>query len=148
MPLGKLGYHLPRTISNAIDSQSRDIDEPASFHLRQRIAEVERRQRQTKASRSTAKTASSGDVTPPRPVFRLGGTLIATGLNGQDAGNAPQESSKPILETDFPSESLMSSKPTEGIVELRGMRVAPREYESGGIVGISEPVEDDDANRV
>ncbi len=69
MPLGKLGYHLPRTLSTAIGSNSASMDpeEPTPpFRLRDRIttgvAERDDRDRRTRD--------------PPRPVFQIGGSVI------------------------------------------------------------------------
>jgi sodium/hydrogen antiporter len=62
VPLGKVGYHLPRTISSAI--ASRDVDEPEPFHIRGRSE-----------SRSQLRFRQ-GRATPQPQVFRIGGSVI------------------------------------------------------------------------
>jgi hypothetical protein len=69
VPLGKLGYHLPRSISQA---RSRDVDEPEPFHIAERLqmeGDSALRQRRANGPRSPHDT-------PPRPVFRIGGSVI------------------------------------------------------------------------
>ncbi|CAD6592126.1 MAG: hypothetical protein ASARMPREDX12_005670 [Alectoria sarmentosa] len=80
VPLGKLGYHLPRTFSSAIASRSisEDQDEPRPpFRIREQIqnrAQLNHRPRDNMRTRAG----------PPRPVFRIGGSIIqsATSENG------------------------------------------------------------------
>ena len=118
VPLGKLGYHLPRTISKAMDSQSRDIDEPAPFHIRQRIADGEQHLHQRKAPRLTTRVPAPGEMTPLRPVFRLGGTPMKTGLNEQEDTNAPQEPGRTAPEMDSPSSTQRTGEHVDGMMEL------------------------------
>lgn len=76
IPLGKLGYHLPRTMSQAMNSRSmsEDPDEPnPPFHLRERIwgsntfnRSGDRLRRENTRSRQE----------PLRPVFKIGRTVI------------------------------------------------------------------------
>ena len=76
IPLGKLGYHLPRTMSQAMTSRSMSEDpgEPnAPFHLRERIwvsnafnRSGDRFRRENTRSRQE----------PLRPVFKIGRTVI------------------------------------------------------------------------
>ncbi|MCJ1288061.1 hypothetical protein MMC26_007414 [Xylographa opegraphella] len=95
VPLGKLGYHLPRTISSAMES--RDVDEPESFHISERIQNTEEQLRQ----RHRLPTEQRGrDESPPRPVFKIGGSIIHPRHEDREAaeprndvtsrGNAPQ----------------------------------------------------------
>ena len=126
VPLGKLGYHLPRTISNAIDSQSRDIEEPAPFHVRRHITDGGQYVRQGKAPRSMAKTPAPGD-TPPRPIFRLGGTPMKTGSEGQDDSEALQELSRTAPGMDSPDRTQGASERMEGATELARLKAVARE---------------------
>lgn len=71
IPLGKLGYNLPRTLSNQLSTPVPDPEEPAPFHLSEHL----RRQGQ----RFGQKRNSEGQrvkTEPPRTVFRLGGSVI------------------------------------------------------------------------
>ena len=132
VPLGKLGYHLPRTISNAIESQSRDVDEPAPFHIRQHIADEEQHLRQRRAKRSSkgapdgTKSPTTRDTTPPRPVFRLGGTPMKLGSDGRDEADAAEESTNGTLQRDSPREDRRASEDVDGVVELRDLDTAAR----------------------
>ena len=73
VPIGKLGYHLPRTFSSAVGSRSMSMDpedpeEPAPpFRVRDRIQHLEStRQDRNKPVRDQ----------PARPIFRIGGSVI------------------------------------------------------------------------
>ena len=82
IPLGKLGFYLPRTITNALDSTARD--EPEPFHIREHLHNEAQhirhghRQNQPQFGRRTANNS------PPRPVFRIGRSVI--GERGSQAG--------------------------------------------------------------
>lgn len=73
IPLGKLGFHLPRTLSQAFDSTP--SDDPQPFRVSHRPEApggvVRERIRQ--------QTPTSGQSTPApteRPIYRIGGTVI------------------------------------------------------------------------
>ena len=85
VPLGKLGYHLPRTISTAIVSRSgsEDPTEPAPFHLRERIATSSPTVHQNQRTRNEQRSR----LEPLRPIFRIGGSII------------PSDSSTPTMPT-------------------------------------------------
>ncbi|KAL9101525.1 MAG: hypothetical protein Q9163_003221 [Psora crenata] len=74
IPLGKLGYHLPRTLSSAAVSRSisEDPTEPAPFHLPQRSVNDYQSSPPTPRQRSEQRSRQE----PPRPVFRIGGSII------------------------------------------------------------------------
>ncbi|KAI9858511.1 MAG: hypothetical protein M1813_006452 [Trichoglossum hirsutum] len=73
IPLGKLGFYLPRTISSALESTSRD--EPESpFRIQERVERVEQLQERRQQQIQTGRRPPGG--MPPRPVFRIGGSLI------------------------------------------------------------------------
>ena len=82
MPLGKLGYQLPRTLSNAV---SRDADEPEPFHIVEHLRNEEhvlkQRHRHRRSQDRQHRASGSGDLTPgqrtpQRPIFRIGGSII------------------------------------------------------------------------
>lgn len=77
IPLGKLGYQLPRTLSNAV---SRDADEPAPFHLPAPLPHTELRHRH-RQDHPRSGNVSPGQRTPQRPIFRIGGSVIRAGKN-------------------------------------------------------------------
>ena len=84
VPIGKLGYHLPRTLSNAVGSNSVSMDpeEPQPpFHLRERVTDMRRDK-----DRRTAEE-------PSRPVFRIGGSVIRT----TKSETAPSGAASPVL---------------------------------------------------
>ena len=107
MPLGKLGYHLPRTISNA---RSRDEEEPEPFRIREQLQSGAQVIRQGRRNRT--KSRDSNDA-PPRPVFRIGGSVI-----GAQAINSIEHSGISTPRTkDEPSSALRSqglNYPSEG----------------------------------
>ncbi|KAI9877274.1 MAG: hypothetical protein M1830_004357 [Pleopsidium flavum] len=73
IPLGKLGFYLPRTISSALDTST--PDEPESFHIRERIQHEQQqiRQRHQQNQLQLGQRSAEG---PPRPVFRIGRSVI------------------------------------------------------------------------
>ncbi|MCJ1295041.1 hypothetical protein MMC34_006602 [Xylographa carneopallida] len=75
VPLGKLGYHLPRTISSAIES--REVDEPEPFRISERIQQTE--EQILRQRHRPPKEQRGRDESPPRPVFRIGGSVIRPG---------------------------------------------------------------------
>ena len=83
VPLGQLGYHLPRTLSSAIASRSlsENPDEPRPpFRVGEQLQHRAQLIRQSHRSRNSQLTREE----PPRPVFRIGGSVIqsATSENG------------------------------------------------------------------
>lgn len=66
--MGKVGYHLPRTISSAIISRENDDPEPFRIRDRERYEEVQLRQRYR--SRDVIRNDPQGAV------FRIGGSVI------------------------------------------------------------------------
>lgn len=83
IPLGKLGFYLPRTLSQAFDSTM--SDDPQPFRVRDRPeapggALRERRRQQTPVSGQSTPALSS---TPTeRPIYRIGGTVIRNRQSG------------------------------------------------------------------
>ncbi|KAI4132745.1 MAG: hypothetical protein LQ347_002479 [Umbilicaria vellea] len=111
VPLGKLGYHLPRTISNAMES--REIEEPQLFHLRGRVSTEE----QTLRNRHRRRPARRSQDEPARPVFRVGGSIINPGFSGS---TTPRErTTHGITLGDITRNNSMSGKsgetPADGI---------------------------------
>jgi len=90
VPLGKLGYHLPRTMSQALSSTSQENDQPPSFHLTRRFPHVAahhvRRRRKL-------------DRQPEEATLRIGQRTSGMGHIGQD--NLP-EPSRPVHFVDTP----------------------------------------------
>lgn len=116
IPVGKLGFYLPRTISNALDSSSRDEPEPFHIgeHLHNEAQHIRQRQRhnQQQFGRRTA------DNSPPRPVFRIGRSVI--GERASQAGTphvvspraaSPAQSASPP--NDIPLNNLDRPQPNQ-----------------------------------
>ena len=95
VPIGKLGYHLPRTLSSAIGSNSASMDpeepeEPFRLHDRSQPGATLRPDRDRRVRDE-----------PPRPVFRIGGSIIqstepdavnlGTNIPAQKATTAPED---------------------------------------------------------
>jgi hypothetical protein len=73
VPLGKLGYHLPRTMSGAFTptSEASEVDEPdTSLHVRERILHT----RSLQGGRSRQRRAPNEP--PQNAIFRVGGSVI------------------------------------------------------------------------
>ena len=73
VPLGKLGYRLPRTISSALEANN--VEEPQLFNTGESAQDV---QELLRRRRSHGKESSTGTKIPLQPVFRIGGTVMAT----------------------------------------------------------------------
>ncbi|KAH7413303.1 Sodium/hydrogen exchanger family-domain-containing protein [Cadophora sp. MPI-SDFR-AT-0126] len=91
IPLGKLGFFLPRTLSRAF---SQSNDEPGSFAISNysrpsSIAGVLRQRRKRTSGASTPNgPASATAPTPTRPVHRIGGRVIPGGDAENGSGSA------------------------------------------------------------
>ncbi|KAL8865309.1 MAG: hypothetical protein Q9174_006956, partial [Haloplaca sp. 1 TL-2023] len=73
VPLGKLGYHLPRTMSRTPSSMERDPEEPEPaepFHIRDRVEH----EGQVLHGRNQQRSRTG----PLRPIFRIGGSVIGS----------------------------------------------------------------------
>ncbi|MCJ1438314.1 hypothetical protein MMC27_007702 [Xylographa pallens] len=92
VPLGKLGYHLPRTISSAIES--RDIDEPEPFHISEHVQRGE--EQILRQRRRLPKEQRGPDIPPPRPVFKIGGSVIRPGHDGDLDASEPRSDAIPL----------------------------------------------------
>ena len=95
VPLGKVGYHLPRTVSSAF-STSREVEEPEPFHLREDVARAT--QAAHEAERGMRRRRDPTEA-PPRPVFRIGGSVIRVPTvkkNETELSTPVDEPSRPI----------------------------------------------------
>ncbi|EPE30859.1 hypothetical protein GLAREA_03826 [Glarea lozoyensis ATCC 20868] len=130
IPLGKLGFFLPRTLSRAFTSQA-NSPSTQSFTTADRILPAniasalrERRNRRTSRSRNNSRSSRhsvTDDSTPGLPIYRIGGTVIkesdSTGspiqLGPQEAGpdGPPQLPERTIR---FPDEEGISTATTGG----------------------------------
>ncbi|KAL9131724.1 MAG: hypothetical protein Q9217_000399 [Psora testacea] len=79
VPLGKLGYHLPRTISSAIGSRAivEDPAEPVPFRLQEGELTSDQLSHQSLRQRNEHRSRQE----PARPVFRIGGSIIQSGTS-------------------------------------------------------------------
>ncbi|KAE8449724.1 hypothetical protein EG329_007499 [Mollisiaceae sp. DMI_Dod_QoI] len=90
IPLGKLGFFLPRTLSRAFTS--RENDDPESFQVGSQVQAVpgmlrERRKRGNN-SLSGQSTPTGSRSASRRPVYKIGGSVIRTGTAGIASGAA------------------------------------------------------------
>ncbi|KAI9894816.1 MAG: hypothetical protein M1814_000035 [Vezdaea aestivalis] len=72
IPLGKLGFYLPRTISQALTN---DSDDPQPFRFGEAIASRSRSRSRGPRSGRTSPAPTSVPLSP-RPVYRIGGNVI------------------------------------------------------------------------
>ena len=88
VPLGKLGYHLPRTLSSAF-SISSERDEPEPFHLRQYI------QHDRTDNPSQLRQRRNPKERPPGAILKIGGSAIRSQPNS-GVVSPVNEPSRPI----------------------------------------------------
>lgn len=84
VPLGKIGYHLPRTVSSAL-SQSVDREEPQSFRVRETSPYTPFQDRNATAP----KRRTGGSPLPT--VFRIGGSVIRSSSSQSSHGGLTDE---------------------------------------------------------
>ena len=107
VPLGKLGYHLPRTISSAIES--REVDEPEPFHIAERIQQTE--EQILRQRHRPPKEHRGRDETPPRPVFKIGGSVIRPGYDGNSDSAELRSEALPLGNTQIPMNNAVGLTP-------------------------------------
>ncbi|EEP78392.1 conserved hypothetical protein [Uncinocarpus reesii 1704] len=83
IPLGKLGFYLPRTLSNAM-STSADLDpDPFPIPFRDTISAAASRVRNRVSSKQRSRVTTRDRSEPPRPIaFRIGRTAIPNNQSG------------------------------------------------------------------
>jgi sodium/hydrogen antiporter len=93
VPLGKLGYNLPRTMSGAFTptSEASEIDEPdMSLHVRERILHT----RSLQSGRSRQRRAPNEP--PQNAIFRVGGSVVKPRQLSDVAASNDDEPDRPI----------------------------------------------------
>lgn len=108
VPLGKVGYHLPRTVTSAF-STSREVDEPEPFHVRDALARSTEAAHE--AERGMRRRRDPGE-TPARPVFRIGGSVIKSPVSKSDQGSSTPISDEPSRPVNPGTDSPMMSPTT------------------------------------
>ena len=109
IPLGKLGFYLPRTLSQAYSAQ---VDDSQPFRVRDRADDS------ASVLRERRRTRTSGQSTPAtdRPVYRIGGTVIRDRVSGTitpvEDGEASPIPSVPNRTIRFPDEAHGSAGPS------------------------------------
>lgn len=100
IPLGKLGFFLPRTLSRAFTgSQGRDSSSGDSFPIGERIRTTTigvLRQRSRRASGQSTPTQLGSGGTSTRAIYKIGGTVIR---EGSSARNPVQTADSGVLGT-------------------------------------------------
>jgi sodium/hydrogen antiporter len=105
IPLGKLGYYLPRTISRGLPSPSEDHDNPA-LAIGSRVSTVLGRALSVGRSSEDVdgspaqNSGANGRSSGPRPVYRIGGSIIPrTALSpSTGGGSTPRRGPSPSRE--------------------------------------------------
>ncbi|EKG11115.1 Cation/H+ exchanger [Macrophomina phaseolina MS6] len=123
IPVGKLGILIPRTLSSAVSSD-REPDEPAPFHIRsfteQSLPGLLRNRHSASASgTATPRSAATGSTAAaasflPRPLFRIGGSVIRnkSGCQQPPVDKSRQSSPAPSAPVDTPA-----TQPSAGAVQ-------------------------------
>jgi len=115
IPLGKLGFYLPRTLSSALDSSSRD--EPESFRVSGSASTIRGVLRERRGRRANS-NAPSGATTPTdrsgiqseRQLYRIGGTVIPASRENASNSGTPEDHAEPIIQRTirFPDDANMA----------------------------------------
>lgn len=124
IPLGKLGFYLPRTLSQALDSSSRDETQP--FSVSGRASNLssflrERRGRRSAGNSGTTTPRLDPNVLPSeREVYRIGGTLIQ---DPAPLNSAPshEDAVLPSRTIRFPDDTPVSPGLTQGKEDVERM---------------------------
>lgn len=110
IPLGKLGFYLPRTLSQAFESSA--SEEPQPFRLGGRAEAPPSMLREHRRRPSTARPSTPTLPATPieRPVYRIGGTVIRdsqleTASPADDAEQPSQHDPAPNRTIKFPDEA-------------------------------------------
>lgn len=156
IPLGKLGIQIPRTFSNAVSSD-RNSDEPAPFHIRsfteQSLPGILRNRHSNTASGTTtprsAATGSTGANLLPRPLYRIGGSVIRSKSGCQQQQQQQKQTGTPPPPPGDESDATTTTAATEREV-TRPVQVArpPRRMQSMDHPGnaASSSLADDDSS--
>lgn len=100
IPLGKVGYHLPRTVSSAFSISQEPSRSSSPIPLHARLAEGSKSERGRHSTKSLPADLRAPDAEPARPVFRPGGSPLRTGAGAEDLerGWSVEKPSNPPVE--------------------------------------------------
>ena len=73
--------------------ESREVEEPEPFRIRERVHNEEQILRQRHRQRNEARSRSKS---PPRPVFRIGGSVIPVEETGEPKTNTDEQPNRPL----------------------------------------------------
>lgn len=107
IPLGKLGFYLPRTFSHAFESNQ--IDEPQPFRVRDVTDGPNGVLRERRRTRTSGHSTPARSAATDRPIYRIGGTVIRSMASGTitpvEDGEASPNLSGPSRTIRFPDEA-------------------------------------------
>ncbi|KAI9709638.1 MAG: hypothetical protein M1828_002399 [Chrysothrix sp. TS-e1954] len=105
VPLGKLGVRMPRALSRALSSDpgSQNGDQPA-FQVRPptgekdepKLPSVARHRGKTKSKKSSVDSTTTDSNQLPRPIFRIGGTVMHDSQAPADTHSSPETANGPL----------------------------------------------------
>ncbi|KAK4183846.1 Sodium/hydrogen exchanger family-domain-containing protein [Podospora australis] len=111
IPLGKLGFYLPRTISRGMSSMTDGPDEPTS-RLGSRVSTlISQRPRSTRNGEDLPDTVPS---TSRRTVYRIGGSIIAPRQYGQEAGPEQVKTTGEVVGMDGSTSAVHTEQESPG----------------------------------
>jgi hypothetical protein len=90
--MAKLGFIIPRTLSNALSTQRSEGDEPAAFHIPEQAQDAEARLRRRTGG------LRSGDTLPQR-VVRIGRSIIPSAHGSGSSSRATSLAPTPISQS-------------------------------------------------
>ncbi|KAL8747543.1 MAG: hypothetical protein Q9190_000582 [Brigantiaea leucoxantha] len=126
VPLGKIGYHLPRTLSKSTSLQA-DPEDPLPlepFHVRDQIENATQILHKKQEQRNSRRLRGG----PSRPIFRIGGSFIRSRTS--DSGSASPSGVASIRRSDTldPMSGIEKTSSTEPArnVQANGNAITPQ----------------------
>jgi hypothetical protein len=90
--MAKLGFIIPRTLSNVLSTQRNEEDEPAAFHIQEQAEDTEARLRRRTGG------LRSGDTLPQR-VVRIGRSIVPSAHGSASSSRATSQAPTPISQS-------------------------------------------------
>ena len=112
VPLGKLGYNLPRTLSTRISTTT---DEPGAFHVQEPALYGD----QVLHQRESLQLDNCRYSGPPRPIFRIGGSVVHARNSGDDAPGQVTNHNTISSDTRVETKKVTGPSPAPGLYNSR-----------------------------
>ena len=127
VPMGKLGYHLPRTVSRALSSQERDEEEPYQLTRLRQLAANPSQQIRQRRNPNTQPVSSTFSLGPPRT--RKQSNAMVEGEDRNESNSEREEPDRPIRFPETPVEGART--PNDALSRSRSPPAWERERDDG-----------------